>query len=220
MIFASFPVGPIGANCCIAGCDETKEAVVVDPGAEGSKIVSALSRLGVSVAYIINTHGHLDHIGANGELKAATGARLLIHRLDAAMLTSAEANLSAFAGQRVTSPAADAFLEDGQVLKVGKLELRVIHTPGHTPGGICLLVTEPDGRGAEAVGVSAKRLLTGDTLFAGSVGRTDFPGGSFETLIRCIKEKIMPFGDDVEVYPGHGPSTTIGEEREGNPFLV
>lgn len=209
MIFEHFPVGPIGANCYIVGCDETKKAAVVDPGAEDSKILRALSRLGVSAAYIINTHGHLDHIGANGEVKAATGARLLIHRLDAGMLTSAEANLSAFAGQRVTSPAADAFLEDGQVLRVGRVELRVIYTPGHTPGGVCLLATDP----------ALRRLLTGDTLFAGSVGRTDFPGGSFETLIRAIKEKIMPLGDDVEVYPGHGPSTTIGEEREGNPFL-
>lgn len=218
MIFEYFPVGPIGANCYIVGCDETKEAAVVDPGAEDSKILRALSRLGVSAAYIINTHGHLDHIGANGEVKAATGARLLIHRLDAGMLTSAEANLSAFAGQRVTSPAADAFLEDGQVLRVGRVELRVIYTPGHTSGGVCLLATELDDAGRSRA-LSARRLLTGDTLFAGSVGRTDFPGGSFESLIRSIKEKLMPLGDDVEVYPGHGPSTTIGEEREGNPFL-
>jgi len=160
---------------------------------------------GYAVEYIINTHGHVDHIGANAEVKRATGAKLLIHKDDAKMLTSSAANFSLFMGHPVTSPAADELLAEGDEIKVGNLVLKVLHTPGHTPGGICL--------------VHELTIFSGDTLFYGSIGRTDFPGGSYRTLIKSIKEKLMVFPDEAVVYPGHGPATSIGFERQYNPFL-
>lgn len=206
MIFERIPVGSIEANCYIIGCLETRLAAVVDPGDEGRRILSHVQKHGLRVSYIINTHGHLDHIGANGAVKEATGAPLLVHPGDAAMLTDPALNFSKFMGRPIAGPPADRLIDDGEVLEVGSLHVQVIHTPGHTPGGICLLVGD--------------RLITGDTLFAGSIGRTDFPGGSFETLIKSIKEKLLILPGETAVYPGHGEESTIGEEREGNPFLV
>lgn len=206
MIFKCIPVGSIEANCYIIGCPETRLAVVVDSGDEGRRILSHVQKHGLRVLYIINTHGHLDHIGANGAVKEATGAQILIHSGDAPMLTDPALNFSKFMGHPIAGPPADRLVQDGDVLQVGTLRLNVIHTPGHTPGGICLLIGD--------------HLITGDTLFAGSIGRTDFPGGSHETLIESIKEKLLILPDETRVYPGHGPESTIGEEREGNPFLL
>lgn len=206
MYLKGIEVGVISANCYLIGCEETKEAALIDPGGDAPQIMRLIENSGLTVKYIINTHGHIDHIGANQQVKEATGAELLIHEADAPMLTSAGRNLSLFTGRVVSGPAADWELKDGDRIKIGKtVELEVIHTPGHTPGGICLKTGDI--------------IFTGDTLFAGSIGRTDFPGGSYRQLIESIKQKLMVFEDHVVVYPGHGPASTIGFERKHNPFL-
>jgi len=221
MIIEMIPVGPLQANCIILGCEKTKKAAVVDPGGDADRIMSVIRALGLEVVAIINTHGHADHIAANGRVKAATGAPIMIGERDSGMLTSAARNLSLLGGAYVTSPAADRLLKEGDEIEIGRVKIKVIETPGHTPGGICLLVRDmpDDGPAADKAVNGEPRLITGDTLFAGSVGRTDFPGGSWDELLRSIKEKLLPLGDDIEVYPGHGPATTIGDERESNPFL-
>lgn len=198
-------VGALGTNCYILYCEKTLQAAVIDPGGDAAEILAEIGRRGLTVTCIINTHGHADHIGANDEIKERTGAPILIHEADAAMLTSAQKNLSVYIGQPVAGAAADRLLADGDTVEVGEIKLRVLHTPGHTPGGICL-----SGEGI---------VFSGDTLFAQSVGRTDFPGGSHAQLVSSINEKLMGLDDDAKVLPGHGPATTIGEERAMNPFI-
>jgi hydroxyacylglutathione hydrolase len=198
-------VGPLQTNCYLVGCPETREGMVIDPGAEGEKILAAATELKLQVKYIINTHGHADHVGANLELKNSTGALLLLGKADLSLYTDSETNLSAFMGTGPL-PAPDRLLEEGECLRVGALTVEVITTPGHTPGGICLLINE---------GV----LFSGDTLFSGSIGRTDFPGGSHRKLIESIKNKLLLLGEDVRVYPGHMEETTIGCEKKFNPFI-
>lgn len=206
MILKGLAIGTVGTNCYIIGCEETREGAVIDPGGSPQHIMRIVEEEKLTIKYIINTHGHIDHIAANAKIKEATGAAILIHEADAKMLTSSASNLSLFMGHRITSPAADRLLKDGDKIQIGTtIELEVIHTPGHTPGGICLK--------------TGNIIFCGDTLFAGSIGRTDFPGGSFTTLIRSIKERLMCFDDDTICYPGHGPATTIGFERLNNPFL-
>ncbi|MCG8400336.1 MAG: MBL fold metallo-hydrolase [Firmicutes bacterium] len=206
MIFEGFGVGPMEANCYIIGCAETKEAAVVDPGAEGGRILSRLEKLGLQCKSIILTHGHMDHVGAINEVRQATDANVMIHSGDADMLTSPAQNLSLFMGSMLKFKKADRVLEDGDKVQVGNVLLEVIHTPGHTPGGICIKIK---GGG----------IITGDTLFAGSVGRSDFPGGSHNVLINSIKTRLLNFPDDTKVYPGHGPESSIGAEKKYNPFL-
>lgn len=198
-------VGSLGTNCYIAYCENTKKAVIIDPGGDAAKILAAVSREGLSVEAIINTHGHADHVLANVKVQEATGAPLWIHGADADMLGSGSRNLSAFLGGATSCGKADRLLSDGEILPVGDFSLTVLHTPGHTPGGISLL--------------TGKTVFVGDTLFAESIGRTDFPGGSYSQLINSIKEKLMVLDDEVKAYPGHGPATTIGWERRQNPFI-
>ena len=198
-------VGSLGTNCYIAYCENTKKAVVIDPGGDASRIMAAINREGLTVEAIINTHGHADHVMANIKVKEATGAPLWIHSADADMLGSGSRNLSAYLGGSVSCGTPDRLLAEGDVLSVGDFTLKVLHTPGHTPGGISLLAD--------------KEVFVGDTLFAESIGRTDFPGGSYSQLIQSIKTKLMTLDDDVKAYPGHGPATTIGWERRQNPFI-
>jgi hydroxyacylglutathione hydrolase len=211
MILLGMEVGQLGTNCYIVGCEETREAAVIDPGGDALKILKFLERNSLKLTHIINTHGHIDHIGGNRTLKEQTQAELIIHEEDASMLTSAGRNLSLFSGMVMSGPAADRTVKEGDKIKVGNtVVLEVIHTPGHTPGGISLKL-EVDGKNI---------LFVGDTLFNGSIGRTDFPGGSYRQLIESIQQKIMVFPDETEVYPGHGPGTKVGFERKSNPFLV
>ena len=205
MIIKELSVGPIMANCFILGCEETKEAVVIDPGDEPDKILLALAELKLKVKYIINTHGHFDHVGGNKRLKEVTGAKLLIHPLDASMLGEVSNSANFFGLTNENSPPPDQTVEEGDIISFGNISLKVIHTPGHSAGGISL---HTNGY-----------VFVGDTLFAGSIGRTDFPGGSFEQLAASIRNKLFVLGDDVRVFTGHGPETTIGTEKKHNPFV-
>ncbi|MGE5591880.1 MAG: MBL fold metallo-hydrolase [Bacillota bacterium] len=205
MIFETLAVGPFQSNCYILADGAGGPAVVVDPGDEARRILSVIRSRSLTVSHILLTHGHLDHIGAVRAVKEATGAAVCIHPLDAPMLDSPEQNLSAGSVRPVTAPGPDRLLEEGDELLVGGLRIRVLHTPGHTPGGVCLLLDD--------------RVLSGDTLFAGTIGRSDFPGGDMDQLLASIRTRLLPLPDDLLVYPGHGDATTIGEEKQGNPFL-
>lgn len=198
-------VGALGTNCYIVWCEQTKQAVVIDPGGDADSIMAQVRGEELTVKYIINTHGHADHIGAVAKIKQVTGAPVLIHAADADMLTSSLRNLSTYMGPGITCEPADRTIKEGDVINFGAELLTVLETPGHTPGGICL-----KGEGV---------VFSGDTLFAESIGRTDFPGGSYSQLIKHIQQKLMILPDDYTVYPGHGPETTIGWERKRNPFI-
>ncbi|MGE5257836.1 MAG: MBL fold metallo-hydrolase [Hyphomicrobiales bacterium] len=205
MLIKKLAVGPIMANCFIVGCDQTGEAAVIDPGDEADRILRTLAEAKLTVTQIINTHGHFDHVGANRRMKQATGAPILIHALDAPMLNMLSRSAAAWGMSAENSPPPDRTIDEGDSISVGTITFKVIHTPGHTPGGVSL----------HAGGY----LFVGDTLFAGSVGRTDFPGGDFDTLRSSIQQKLFTLGDEVQVFTGHGPETTIGEEKRHNPFV-
>ncbi len=205
MIIKDLVVGPLMANCFIFGCKKTREAVVIDPGGDADKILLSLADSELEVKYIINTHGHFDHVCGNGKMKDATGADILIHPLDAPMLGMLSSNAAVFGISVENSPPCDQTIEEGETVSFGNISLKVVHTPGHTPGGISLYT---DGI-----------VFVGDTLFAGSIGRTDFPGGDFDTLISSIKTKLFDMEDDMRVLSGHGPETSIGREKRFNPFV-
>ncbi|MDY0133323.1 MAG: MBL fold metallo-hydrolase [Desulforegulaceae bacterium] len=207
MILKVLPVGPIMANCFVIGCKKTREAVVIDPGDEDERILMALADEKLTLKYIINTHGHFDHVAANKAMKDATGAKILIHEEDAPMLSQLSTMAVSFGLSAENSPPPDRFIEDGDLIEFGELTIKVIHTPGHSKGGVSLYCEKE------------KVLFPGDTLFAGSIGRTDLPGGSYGDLIKNVRTKLFPLGDDVKVFPGHGPETTIGAERKLNPFF-
>jgi len=199
-------LGPMGANCYLYSCRESKKAVIIDPGADGKKIQRWVLDKGLKVDYILLTHGHVDHIGAVDELRVLLGdVQVGIHADDAGMLTDAKKNLSSYLGSGLVLQSADFLLQDGQGIMVGNELLTVISTPGHSPGGVCFLGTEG--------------LISGDTLFAGSIGRTDFPGGSLEQLLKGVKDKLMILPDATKVFPGHGEETSIGEEKRDNPYI-
>lgn len=197
-------VGPMQSNCYILECEETKNAIIIDPGGDGDFILDFIDSKNLKLELIINTHAHVDHIAANEDLKSRTSALICIHKEDADMLVNPQKNLSFFINSSIISPPPDILLSDGDVLRSGTMSLQVIHTPGHSPGSICLL--------------SQEYIFTGDLLFAGGIGRYDFPGSSYNLIIESLK-KIMNLDSNLKVYPGHGPATTIGEERETNPFI-
>ena len=201
-------VGSMGVCCYIVSCPETKKAAVVDPGGDVRRILAAVEQSGLEVEYIIATHGHPDHVCGIRELQEATGAKIIMHQADADFFSRTEvAKYFSMLGLEA-SPPADIKVEDNDLIKIGNEELQVIHTPGHTPGGVCLL--------------NGMHLITGDTLFAGGLGRTDFPGGSQKELIASIHNRLLVLPDDTVVWPGHGYGgnrSTIGEEKRTNPFL-
>ena len=200
-------MGSMGANCYLFACMETKKAVIIDPGADGKRIYRWVLEKGLKVDYILLTHGHVDHIGAVDELRELLGDVLVgVHAGDAEMLTDGKMNLSSYFGHGLVLKKADILLQDGQELTIGKERINVISTPGHSPGGVCFLCSEG--------------LFSGDTLFAGSIGRTDFPGGSMDQLLSGVKKKLLVLPEDTRVFPGHGEETSIKEEKRDNPFLV
>jgi hydroxyacylglutathione hydrolase len=198
-------LGPFFVNCYIVGDPETKIGFIIDPGWDSEKILSHVNRHGLTIENIIITHGHADHIVALDEIRAHFKARVLIGEKDAPMLLDANANLSAFTGENLQTQPADIMLHEGDIISAGNLQFKVLDTPGHSPGSISLY-----GHGV---------VFTGDALFLGSIGRTDFPGSSEETLLESIHQKLLTLPADTIVYSGHGPDTTIGQEKNFNPFI-
>jgi len=202
----SFTIGPLETNAYLVVDEGSRQALLIDPGLGSEGIADVIRDERLELAAIINTHGHFDHVCGNAFFKAKTGAPVLIHGDDAVMMRQAAEQALAFGFQVTTPPPPDRLLSEGDEVVVGENRLRVLHTPGHTPGGICLY-----GHGV---------VFVGDALFAGSIGRTDLPGGSTEVLLASIRRKLLALPDETVVYPGHGPATTIGEERHHNPFLT
>ena len=207
ILIETISVGPLETNCYVVAAGAGTSAAVIDPGDDVDKILKVVNGNGLKVTHIINTHGHYDHIGADSALAATTGAKIYIHSLDASMIKDPQSNLSLFLNSDYEMNDEVVKISDGEELVVGGLKLKIIHTPGHTPGGVCLYSKD------EGI------VFVGDTLFADSVGRTDFLGGSMSQLIKSIKEKLCVLPDETVVYPGHGPITTIAQEKAHNQYL-
>jgi glyoxylase-like metal-dependent hydrolase (beta-lactamase superfamily II) len=204
-LVATVDVGALQVNCYIVACPRTLEALVIDPGDEGERILAEVRSTGWRVVRIVNTHGHFDHIGGNQALVEATGAELLIHEFDLPLLQKAQSHARVYGLHAEPSPMPNRFLNDNDTIDFGELSCRVIHLPGHSPGGIALHC--------------GQHLFVGDVLFAGSVGRTDLPGGDHDTLVTGIRTRLWPLAGETLVHPGHGPDTTIAREKRSNPFV-
>lgn len=199
-------VGPLQSNCFILGDEESGEAVIIDPGGDGDLILNTVGRKPWKVTAILNTHAHFDHIAANAVVKKGTGAPLLAPRADSPFMEQAHVSARMYGLEVDASPQPDRLLEDGDLIDLGDEKIEVSSTPGHTPGG--------------ATFITSIGIFPGDSIFAGSIGRTDLPGGDYDTLIDSITTRIMSLDDETPIYPGHGPATTVGRERNHNPFLV
>ncbi len=210
MIIRQFTVGILATNCYIVSCSKTHNALIIDAGfdkkTEAEKIMEEINSNKLHVKYIINTHGHPDHTSGNKAIKEATGAPILIHEHDAPLLKEPLKNMFISWGVTTDSPSADRTLHDGNIVQTGEISLKVLHTPGHSPGSICLLGEDDDV------------IFTGDTLFRGSIGRTDLSGSSHEAMVRSLK-KLISLPDRLKVYPGHYTASTLGREKRSNPFL-
>jgi hydroxyacylglutathione hydrolase len=212
IIIETQAVGPFFKNGFVVGCPQTKKAVLIDPGDEVATLLAFAERKGLAIEYILLTHAHVDHVTGVAAAKRALGVPIYLHK-DDLFLYERAVEMGAMFGLRVEAPpSVDQFYSAGQVVSFGECDARPYHTPGHCPGGVCLAV--------QTRGEPENDLFVGDTLFAGSIGRTDLPGGDHETLLASIRTVLFPFGDEARVHPGHGPSTTIGRERRTNPFLV
>jgi glyoxylase-like metal-dependent hydrolase (beta-lactamase superfamily II) len=212
IIIETQAVGPFFKNGFVVGCERTHEAILIDPGDEAPALVAAAQRRGLAIRCILLTHAHVDHVTGVPFARRTLGVPVYLHQGDLFLYERA-AEQGALFGLRVEPlPPVDEFYKDGQAIPFGDCDARPHHTPGHCPGGVCLQVGPAGGSGQD--------LFVGDTLFAGSIGRTDLPGGDYDTLIASIRNVLFAFGDDARVHPGHGPSTTIGQERRTNPFLA
>ena len=198
-------LGQMGTNCYVLWDENSLEAAVIDPGAEDRRILDIIEENKLKVEYILLTHGHFDHLGGVNQVKASTGAKVFIHEEDADCLTTPMRNLSVLAGMKLELEPAEGLLSENEAIHLGELNIRVIHTPGHSKGGVCFLVEDT--------------LFAGDTLFNTSIGRTDFADGDLDELLGNISSKIFVLNDDIKVLPGHGENTTVGYEKKHNPFL-
>jgi glyoxylase-like metal-dependent hydrolase (beta-lactamase superfamily II) len=207
MIHKIFPVGPLQCNCSILGDEKTHEAMVIDPGDQIEGILEILRQEKLTLKQIVITHAHIDHVGGATKLKAATGAPILMNQNDYALLKMLDMQATWVGMKSPGEVQIDESVSQGRVLKIGEIASQVIDTPGHTEGSICIYFP------------AEQKLIAGDTLFAGSIGRTDLPGGSMEKIMRSLHNQVLALPDETEVTPGHGPNTTIGDEREMNPFL-
>jgi len=207
MIHEILPVGPLQCNCSIIGDETTREAMVIDPGDDIEDVLAIISKHNLQVKQIVITHAHIDHVGGAMKLRDATGAPILLNQNDYALLKMLDVQATWIGVESPGKVEIDQNLAQADMVKAGSLVANVIHTPGHTEGSVCLYFP------------AEQKLIAGDTLFAGSIGRTDLPGGSFEKIIRSLHQKVLALPDETVVVPGHGPLTTIGEERESNPFL-
>jgi glyoxylase-like metal-dependent hydrolase (beta-lactamase superfamily II) len=212
MLIQSQAAGPFMQNGFVVACEETREAVIIDPGDGVGELLAFADREKLSIRHILLTHAHVDHVTGVATAKRALNVPIYLHRDDLFLYERVVEAGAMFGLQVEPQPPIDVHYTPGQIIRFGRCEARPHHTPGHCPGGVCLQI----GRKGE----KAKDLFVGDTLFAGSIGRTDLPGGDYNTLIGSIRTVLFAFGDDARVYPGHGPSTTIGQERRANPFLI
>ena len=208
MIHEIFPVGPLQCNCSVVGDEQTKEAIVIDPGDDIGDVMGVLQRHGLTVKQIVITHAHIDHVGGAMQLKRLTGAPVLLNQNDYALLKMLDVQAAWIGMKAPEKVTIDGSIGSGDKVSAGGLTANVLHTPGHTEGSICLYFA-PE-----------KKLIAGDTLFAGSIGRTDLPGGSYQKIMQSLHGPVLALADETVVVPGHGPLTTIGEERQSNPFLV
>jgi hydroxyacylglutathione hydrolase len=208
MIHEILPVGLLQCNCSVIGDETTHEAMVIDPGDEIGSVLGLIRKHNLQVKQIVITHAHIDHVGGAMKLRAATGAPILLNQNDYALLKMLDVQAAWIGVENPGSVEIDQTLSQGDTVGTGPLKADVIHTPGHTEGSICLYFS------------AQQKLIAGDTLFAGSIGRTDLPGGSMQKIIDSLQEKVLALPDETVVVPGHGPLTTIGQERESNPFLV
>jgi glyoxylase-like metal-dependent hydrolase (beta-lactamase superfamily II) len=215
LIHEIIPVGWLQCNCSILGDPQTREAIVVDPGDDDERIRAILQQHKLRVVAILNTHAHIDHVGGLKKIHELTKAPVLMHAADLELYKGLEMQAAWIGMPAPEKVRVDELLEEGRELRWGSLLARVMHTPGHTPGSVCLHLPADAGANRSSPG----RLIAGDTLFAGSIGRTDLWGGSWEQIMRSLHSKLLALPDETLVYPGHGPATTIGQERETNPFL-
>ena len=208
MIHEIIPVGPLQCNCSVIGDEGTREAMVIDPGDDVQDVLALVNKHGLTVKQIVVTHAHIDHVGGAMKLRGLTGAPILLNQNDYALLKMLDAQAAWVGMASPGSVEIDQPLAEGDKVRAGGLEATVLHTPGHTEGSVCLYFA------------AQEKLIAGDTLFAGSIGRTDLPGGSLEKIMKSLHQRVLALPDETIVVPGHGPLTTIGEERESNPFLV
>jgi hydroxyacylglutathione hydrolase len=213
MILETFPVGLLQCNCTVLGCGTTRRAMVIDPGDDAEVIQNVLERNNLTLEAILHTHAHLDHVGATRALAEATGASVMLHPADQYLYDHIEMQARMFGFPIPDTVPVDRYVADGETITVGRLRGEVMHTPGHTPGSLCLRIL---GNGN---GDSPGHVIAGDTLFLGSIGRTDLWGGNMAKILNSIRDRLMTLSDEIVVLPGHGPATTIGAERRTNPFL-